>query len=243
MESVPRRTIAHIFGTPLVWRGWLSLPWLEVVLWGVLAWRAGRVRPQRSLAQRLGVGLLSVPFVIGWEWLHNFAHAGAARLAGRPMDALEVTAGTPICIYSLENHRGATPRQHMLRTLGGPLFNLAAMIVTRLLRALSRPGLARELLDLSVNANTFLGTASLLPIPGIDGGPLLQWGLVAAGQSSEQAGEAVKKVDLALSPWLGLLAGWFFRRGHPLWGGWALFFAATALAVGKGWMRGETRET
>jgi len=236
--------LLHLFGTPLVTRGWLSLPINELAIWLVMAWLAGLKRPERSRWQRLGVGFLSMIALLKWEWLHNIAHAAAARLAGKPMDELQIMAGMPICIYSPENHRSATPRQHVLRALGGPLFNLAAMIITRLLRRASPPeSLRRELLDVAVGMNTFLCTASLLPIPGIDGGPVLKWSLVASGRTQAQADAALRRATQAAGPLMGAVAAYHFRRRSWVSGGLALSLALVGFAVGMGWMRGETRET
>jgi hypothetical protein len=233
-----------LFGTPLVTRGWLSLPFNELGAWLVMAWLAGRKRPERTTWQRLGVGFLSMIALLKWEWLHNIAHAAAARWAGKPMDSLEIIAGMPLCNYSVENHRSATPRQHILRALGGPLFNLGAMFVTRLLRRASPPeGLERELLDVAVGMNTFLCTASLLPTPGIDGGPILKWSLVAAGRTPQQADQAVRRANLAASPLMGAVAAYHFHSRRWVSGGLAVFFALVGLAVGMGWIRGESRET
>ena len=245
MDKLPSPApLLHLFGTPLVARGWLSLPFNELLVWLGMAWWAGRKRPERSLWQRLGVGFLSMIALLKWEWLHNIAHAAAARLAGKPMDELQIMAGMPICIYSPENHRGATPRQHILRALGGPLFNLAAMAATRLLRQAASPGsLERELLDVAVGMNTFLSSASLLPIPGIDGGPILKWSLVASGRTPAQADLAVHRATLAAGPLMGAVAAYHFRRRSWVSGGLAVFLALVGFAVGMGWMRGETRET
>lgn len=237
------KILARIFSVPLVWNGWISLPLAELVAWLGLSWWARRRKPGRTLPQQLGVGLLSVPFLLGWEWLHNIAHAAAARWAGKPMDRLLIFFGMPNCIYTLENHRSTLPRQHISRALGGPIFNGAAMLLIRLLRRTTPPhSLVREMLDLSVNMNTFLTAASLIPLPGIDGGPILKWSLVEGGKSSQEADAILQKVDLAISPGLSALALACFRRRRWIWGGLAAFFAVVALAVGKGWMSGETRE-
>ena len=213
-------------------------------MWLTMTWRARRKRPERTLPQSLGVGLLSMIALLQWEWLHNIAHAAAAHWAGKPMDALEITAGMPVCIYTPENHRSTTPRQHILRALGGPLFNLAAMSATRLLRRRSAPeSLERELLDIAVAMNTFLCTASLLPSPGIDGGPVLKWSLVASGKSPQQADRAVRRANLGLSPLMAVVAGYHFRRRRWLSGVLAIFFALIGFSVGMGWMDGETQPT
>lgn len=236
--------IAHPFGTPLVWRGWRSLPAGQLLAGLYFTWQAGRRRPGRSLAGNLAVGFASMGVFLGSEWLHNLCHAAAARAAGKPMDSLEVLAGMPVCIYSVENHRSTRPRQHILRALGGPAVNLAAMLLARVLRGFTTAqSPAREVLDVAVAMNTFLATASLLPLPGIDGGPILKWSLVESGRSPAQADALGRKIDLAFSPLLAGLAGLHFRRKRWWSGGLAAFFAAVALAVGLGWMRGETRDT
>jgi hypothetical protein len=233
-----------LFGTPLDLRGWKSLPFTQLALWLFMAWWAGRRRPERSLAQRLGVGLLTMPALLSWEWMHNIAHAIAARRAGRPMDALKIMFGMPVCVYSVENHRGATPRQHITRALGGPVINTAALPFIAALRALAPAGsLRREVLDAAFHMDLFLATASWLPMPGIDGGPLLKWSLVQAGAPPEQANATLRKVDLALSPALAALAWAHFRRGRWISGALALFFAVIALTVGLNLYSGETAAT
>jgi hypothetical protein len=232
------------FPTPIRTRGWISLPFNELVFWTYFTWQAGRKHPERSLAQRMGLGLLQMSVFLGSEWCHNLAHAVAAQWAGKPMDALEVVAGMPVCIYSVENHRSTRPRQHILRALGGPVFNLGLMLLSHLARHFTRPtSAAREVLDTAIHMNTFLCTGSLLPLPGIDGGPILKWSLVANGHTPAQADAVVRRVDMALSPALGGLAGAYFRRGRWVSGMAGAFLAIIALAVGMGWMKGQTQET
>jgi hypothetical protein len=43
--------------------------------------------------------------------------------------------------------------------------------------------LVDELAEIVLCVNSFIGSVALMPIPGIDGGPLLKWSLVLAGQS------------------------------------------------------------
>lgn len=236
--------LGEIFHTPLYWKGLRSLPVNQLAAWLGLAWWAGRRNPQRTVAQRTGVGFLAMLALLKWEWLHNLAHAAAAQRAGKPMDRLEILVGMPLCIYTPENHRSTSPRQHIQRALGGPLFNLAAMLITRLARGFTTPeSTARDVLDVAVEMNTFLCTASLLPIPGIDGGPILKWGLVEGGHTPAQADEWVRRTDLALSPALSLVAVSQLRQGRWLSSILAFFLAGAAFAVGMGWMRGETRDT
>jgi hypothetical protein len=232
------------FPTPIRTRGWISLPFNQLIFLIYFTWQTGRKHPERSLPQRLGVGLLQMIAFLGSEWLHNLSHAAAARWIGKPMDALEIIAGMPVCVYSVENHRSATPRQHIARALGGPLFNLGLMLLSRLARHFTPPtSTAREVLNVAVGMNTFLSTWSLLPLPGIDGGPVLKWGLVSNGQTPDQADTTVRRVDLAISPALGGLAATYLRRKNWVLGIASAFFSIIALAVGLGWMEGQSRET
>ena len=240
MNHPPSKPIAHCFGTPLYWRGWRSLPANQMLAWSFFAWQAGRRQPGRSLGAQIGIGLASMLAFLGSEWLHNLAHAAAARQIGKPMDGLEILAGMPVCIYTPENHRSTTPRQHVLRALGGPAFNFVLMLAARWLRSFtSSKSAAREVLNVAVGMNTFLCSASLVPVPGIDGGPLLKWSLVETGRTPAQAETLLRQTDLALSPALGALAALQVRRRSWLPAALAAAFAGLTLAVGLGKLKGE----
>ncbi len=116
------KVLGQVFGTPLVVKGKSWLPLAEVVVWaGTTLW-AGVLRPARSWKARLIIGSLWMPLVLGMEWCHNFAHAAAARWVGKPMDALLINFGTPLCIYHDVEDPTVTPRQHIVRALGGPIY-------------------------------------------------------------------------------------------------------------------------
>lgn len=186
------------------------------------------------------MGSLKMAAFLGWEWLHNLAHAAAAQWTGKPMDRLDIVAGMPLCIYSPQNHHSTSPRQHIYRALGGPLFNLAVMVGTWVLRQFSHPAsITREVLDVAVGTNTLLSTVSLLPVPGIDGGPILKWSLVDRGRSPEQANLIVRRVNLGLAMPLVGLSVFFFHRGWRLSGMLAALFSILSLVIGAGWLKGE----
>jgi hypothetical protein len=106
--------IGTIFDTPVVVKGRTWLPAAELVIWVFTTWLAGKRRPERTLFQRMGVGLLTMPILLGLEWCHNFAHAAAAYLIGKRMDAMRITWGTPLVVYYDINDTTVTPRQHIL---------------------------------------------------------------------------------------------------------------------------------
>jgi len=85
-------------------------------------------------------------------------------------------------VYYDINDETVTPRQHIVRALGGPICNALILPFALLFRRLARQGsMARDVANAAVGMNAFLCTASLLPIPGIDGGPALKWALVERG--------------------------------------------------------------
>ncbi len=229
------RQIGRVFGAPLVVKGKTWLPLAELIAWGILAWVERRRHPDWPRGKRLAAAALGTAAVLGSEWCHNLAHAAAAHWIGKPMDAMRVAWGMPLINYFELNDRSVTPRQHIFRSLGGPGFNLLAQCLSRWLKGLAQPGsLADEFLFFAKVTNTFIGGVALLPIPGIDGGPVLKWSLVAKGRTPAEADEAVKKVNLALGAGLGIASGAALKKRRRLPGLLLGMFAATALGVGMG---------
>jgi Zn-dependent protease len=228
-------TVGKVFGTPLVVKGKTWLPLTELAVWPVMAWLSGRGRSDRSWSQQLGIGALTTVVILGSEWCHNLAHAAAARLVGKPMDALRIVWGMPLVVYYDTGDETVTPREHIVRALGGPVCNALLLPFALIFRRFTREDAAlRDVAEAAVGMNAFLSTASLLPIPGIDGGPILKWSLVGRGYTPAAADEAVRGVNRVMSAGLGFGAGLaFYRRRWFLCSILALF-AALALALGIG---------
>ena len=228
-------TVGKVFGTPLVIKGKTWFPLTEFVVWAVMTWVAGRGYPQRSLGERLDVGALTTLVILGSEWCHNLAHAVAAKWVGKPMDALRIAWGMPLVIYKDVNDETVTPHQHRIRALGGPLFNALMVPFAYLFKRFTQPdSMARDVANAAVGMNIFLCTASLLPIPGIDGGPILKWSLVERGDTPQEADEKVKQVNKILSGGLWMAAGIAIKKRSWFIGTILGMFAALALAIGFG---------
>ena len=231
-------TVAHIFDTRLVVKGWTWLPVFEVLTWGFMAWLVGRHAPPRTLRQRLGLGALLMPIVLGSEWLHNLAHAAAACLIHKPIDAIRIVWGTPLLVYFDIQDEQVMPRQHIARASGGPIFNLALLTIALLGRSRTRSNTAaREIADAAVGVNALIVGAGLLPIPALDGGAILKWSLVESGRTREDADEIVRRVNGPLS---GLLMGGavaLFATGRRWQAAILGLLAATALAIWRGWLK------
>jgi hypothetical protein len=91
--------VGQAFSTPLVVKGKTWLPLTQLAAWPVMAWVARKRVPKRTWLQSLGVGALTTPVMLGSEWGHNLAHAAAARVVGKPMDAIRITWGMPLVVY------------------------------------------------------------------------------------------------------------------------------------------------
>ncbi len=235
--------VGRVFGAPLVVKGLSWLPLAQLAAWPIMAWVARRRRPQRSWAQALGVGALTMPVVLGSEWLHNLAHAAAARLVGKPMDAIRIVFGMPLVVYHDINAQDVTPQQHIVRALGGPLFNALLVPFAWLLRRrASADTIAYDLAETALATNIFLPTVGLLPIPFIDGGPVLKWSLVARGRTVPEADQAVRRVNVVLGLLLSLLGGLGWKKRRRLAGGFALALAGWAFIFGFGLMQEQADE-
>ena len=141
-------------------------------------------------------------------------------------------------VYYDINDSDVTPRQHIIRALGGPLINLFFLPFIWLARLFApKDSIGREVLDVAAGTNIFLPTVGLVPIPGIDGGPLLKWSLVERGKTVEEADEVVKDVDKVFGVGMAAASGAAFKRKKNLVGVFLAMMAATALAIGFGWFK------
>ena len=141
----------------------------------------------------------------------------------------------PLCVYHDINDESVTPRQHIIRAFGGPLFNLLVLPIALIFRSLTHPrSFARDVANAAVGTNIFLPVVGLVPLPGIDGGAILKWSLVEKGLTQEEADLGVRKVDGVLGP-LFAIAGFFsFKNRRWLIGGLFAQFSLIAIAVALG---------
>jgi Zn-dependent protease len=228
-------TVGTVFNTPLVAKGKTWYPVTQLITWPIMAWVAKKRLPERSWLQSLGIGALTMPIVLGSEWCHNLAHAAAACMVGKPMDAIRITWGMPLIVYYDINDETVTPRQHITRALGGPVFNILVLPVALLIKHHTDPqSVTRDMVNAAVGTNAFLPAVGLLPIPGIDGGPILKWSLVEKGQTPKEADMTVRKVDGVLGVLLTLAGILSLKKRRWLVGGLLMQLAALALSIALG---------
>ncbi len=227
--------IGNVFNTTLVTKGKTWFPVTQLITWPIMAWVAKKRIPERSWLQSLGIGALTMPIVLGSEWCHNLAHAAAASMVGKPVDAIRIAWGMPLLVYYDINDEGVTPRQHILRALGGPVVNLLVLPIAYYFKSRSETrSTIRDLANVAAGTNLFLPAVGLLPIPGIDGGPILKWSLVEKGQTPKEADTSVRKVDGVLGILLSVAGLFSFRKRRWLMGGLLMQLGAIALSVALG---------
>ena len=230
--------VIKIFDAPLVTKGLSWFPYAQAICLGVMSYFAGKRRPGRTFKERVCVGMCTMPVVLGSEWLHNLAHAAAAWIVGKPVDCIRVVGGMPLLVYYDVNDLSVSPKQHMIRAIGGPLLNAILLPFAWLVKRFSpADSVWRDVGETAFAVNLFLSTMSLLPIPIIDGGPILKWSLVDKGRTVEEADQVVQKVNLGMG--IGLAGGAVAAAKKQKW--WvtvlAALFSFNALVVGLGWLK------
>ncbi len=234
-SSLPTGTTLYRFnGVPVVAQPdfWPA----PILVTALLAWVAGLRKPERSWLQRLGVALLAMPIAWFADIGHAMAHTISARLSGAPMDEILLSSGMPRTLY---RDNAVSPQTHIQRSLGGPIYSLIGFTISLLWRRSSAPGsLSRELSEVSLAGHSFILLGSLAPLPMVDGGIILKWKLVEAGQSPEQADRTVRKTSLGLGAgFLGLGALLGLVRKRKFIGGLLAAGGVAGIAAGLGWLK------
>ena len=232
--------IIRIGKTPVVKRGFTWIPLTQLLIWLFFTRSASKRKPDGSVFHRVGEGFCRMAVLLGSEWCHNLAHLVASNLINKPMDQLRIQFGMPRCVYHDINDLEVTPRQHLIRSLGGPLINLILLPITGFFRLITKPeSIAGETAKTAYQTNLVLSLVSWLPIPGIDGGPILKWSLVERGKTIPEADQAVKNVNGPLAILLGLFSSRAFARKKFLAGVLSLMLGITSLSIFTGWLKEE----
>jgi hypothetical protein len=233
------KTITTIGATPVTTRGISWLPVSQLFLWGIFSRAAASKRPQSCPLGWIWEGFLKMGVTLGSEWCHNLAHLVTSNLIGKPMDRFRIQFGMPRCIYEEINDLSVSPKQHIIRSLGGPLFNLTLLPLAWLWRRIGKDSILGRTARTAMDVNLFLGLVSLLPIPGIDGGPILKWTLVEKGASVPEADQAVRRVNGPLALGLGLFSSGAFARNKHLTGWLSFLLGLISLSIFAGWIKEE----
>jgi Zn-dependent protease len=209
-------SLGKVFGTPLGLQGANWVPVNQIFFWILFAGSSIKKHPSWSGYQHIILGGLKMAVLLGSEWCHNLAHVAAARRVGKPVDAMRIIFGMPVLLFDEPEHPSITPRQHIIRSLGGPICNLSLLLVGKLIQRLTPPSSpAREIADTAVGMNTFIASAALVPISAFDGGPILKWSLIAHGYSPEKTAAVTTRLDQVVGA--GLLGSAAVALGKRRW--------------------------
>jgi len=165
VDTVRRIPIGRFWGvsllvTPLTWVGPFVFFGLHILL-NVLNSRI-------SLTDRLYQALLFTIAVEITTILHAFGHILSGKLVHSAMDDLLITAMRDVNLYH-GDQRLIPGHVHLVRALGGPIFNLLVAGLCFALATVIVPGFWLALVTSLVATNLFFGFGGLLPLPSVDG--------------------------------------------------------------------------
>jgi hypothetical protein len=230
--------VGQVFDAPLVTKGWTWLPLTQLATWGIMAREVGRKHPTWYWRTRIGVGALSMGVMLGSEWCHNLAHAASAKWVGKPVDCVRVSWGMPLLVYFDIEDPDVSPRQHIVRSLGGPIINAVFLGVATILKWFTRgDSPARYLVDTVIGTNGFLIITGMTPMPFLDGGAALKWALVDKGQSLEESDKAIQKVNAVIGAGMGAGSVVALKRRKKLLGGLLACMALLSFGVAAGFLK------
>jgi Zn-dependent protease len=237
-EADQTQEITHFLGVPLVVRQNLSA--LPLAQFGTMAFfyrQLDRKFPELSKRERILWSLSCTLALLGSEWCHNLAHTLISKAIKKPVDAILINFGMPLLIYFKPDDPQVTPRQHIIRAIGGPAFNLAVMPALYVMLKHTKANTPDQFLaQLAFDTNVFIFTASLTPFPSLDGGPIMKWSLVQHGKSISEAEQIVGKANGVSAVLLSILGLLSYLRGRKLLAILLGVLGIGSLAIALGWI-------
>jgi hypothetical protein len=144
------------------------LTWLGPFIWFGLRLLQDGLRPALDPAAAVRGAFIFVLAVEVGIVVHGAGHIVGGLLVRGPMDELLFTATRGINLYSGDQarYRG---RVHLGRALGGPLLNLLWAALMFCCLPLFGSGFLADLAASLASTSLFIGAASFLPLPSVDG--------------------------------------------------------------------------
>jgi Zn-dependent protease len=123
---------------------------------------------QLSLNERLYQAFLFAIAVEITTVFHAFGHILSGKIVHSAMDELLITATRDVNLY--HGDQSLVPGHvHLVRSLGGPIFNLFIAGVFAEFAMSTGPGFWADLVASLISTNQFFGFGGLLPLPSVDG--------------------------------------------------------------------------
>lgn len=169
IHTTPRRQLFVLLGTP--WRvtplGWLLLPVYFLPGFLLTFWL---LPSPTAIGVRVAAGSLAGVAMLLTTALHEVGHLISARSVDAPVTEIYLAAIRPLTLY--HDQQEPARRVHLVRALGGPLFNGLLALMTGAgwqLAADALPQPYHAALVAFFLANLLYGLGSLLPLPSVDG--------------------------------------------------------------------------
>ena len=149
-----------------------------------------------------------------------------------------LVANILLCLKNDIEDLSLTPREHIIRSLGGPILNQILIIIGIIYRLFSRKGkIGRNTANALLGTNTFLFLAGMIPQPWLDGGAALKWLLVENGSDLEVADQKVRRANLPAAGILGVGAVISLKKKKKLIGGTLATLAGISVLTALGWLK------
>jgi hypothetical protein len=165
VDTVRRIPIGRFWGvnllvTPITWLGPLVFFGLHFLL--------SLLHPNLSLSERIYQSLLFTIAVEMTTVLHAFGHILSGKMVHSAMDELLITTTRDVNLY--HGDQSAIPGHvHLVRSLGGPVFNLLIAGLCLIFAPLLSPGFWSDLVASLISTNLFFGVGGFIPLPSVDG--------------------------------------------------------------------------
>jgi len=165
IDAVRRIPIGRFWGvnlliTPITWLG-------PLVFFG-LHFLINLLNTNLNLTDRLYQSMFFTIAVEVTTILHAFGHILSGKLVHSAMDELLITATRDVNLY--HGDQSIIPGHvHLVRSLGGPVFNLLIAGICTLLAGTITSGFGSALLASLISTNLFFGIGGFLPLPSVDG--------------------------------------------------------------------------
>jgi uncharacterized membrane protein YjgN (DUF898 family) len=150
----------NVLVTPFTWLGPFVFFGLHLLL--------NLLNSPLSLTERLYQALIFTIAVEITTVLHAFGHILSGKLVHSAMDELLITSTRNVNFY--HGDQTIIPGHiHLVRSLGGPIFNLIVAGVGIAVAPAISAGFWTDLFASLIFTNLFFGLGSFLPIPSVDG--------------------------------------------------------------------------
>lgn len=144
------------------------LAWLSPFIFFGLHLLLNLVNNQLDLTERIKQATVFTIAVEITILLHSFGHILSGKMVRSAMDELLLASTRDLNLY--HGDQSSVPSfVHVIRSLGGPIFNILIAGLCYILKPIMPPGFPSMLLGSLISVNLFFGLGGLLPIPTVDG--------------------------------------------------------------------------